>query len=277
MKWREVGPYLTELWQRPAGPMNWKNPIRVFAVPGWLVVQGFVLLGLAGWRVFQGLMLLGWTVFRVVQFVLALPALLLFFFAGLWYAVWSFVRRPFPSLDENPLLALVNYHTPNFFDWLVLWYYVSPFVAVMLSGLITITVWKVWLEGRRRDFAPFAKLPPWPLDPGARTVYRRGDLRSRGIGENLGLHEPVCPPASRLASGQSAASGGGIRKHVPQAPESHLVERTLLLEQIQHAPHLVPIARRQVEPRQRRLHSATFRTSVIDLTAWHAGRILQGY
>ena len=165
MKWREVGPYLTELWHRPAGPMNWKNPIRVFAVLGWLVVQGFVLLGWAGWRVFQGFMLLGWTVFRVVQFVLALPALVLFFFAGLWYAVWSFVRRPFPSLDENPLLALVNYHTPNFFDWLLLWYYVSPFVAVMLFGLIAVTVWKVWLEGRRRDFAPFAKLPPWPLDP----------------------------------------------------------------------------------------------------------------
>ena len=54
---------------------------------------------------------------------------------------------------------------PTFFDWLVLWYYVSPFVAVMLSGLIAVTVWKVWLEGRRRDFAPFAKLPPWPLDP----------------------------------------------------------------------------------------------------------------
>ena len=72
---------------------------------------------------------------------------------------------PSPSLDENPLLALVNYHTPNVFDWLLLWYYVSPFVAVMLSGLIAVTVWKVWLEGRRRDFAPFAKLPPWPLDP----------------------------------------------------------------------------------------------------------------
>ena len=165
MKWREVGPYLTELWHRPAGPMNWKNPIRVFAVAGWLVLQGFVLLGWAGWRVFQGLMLLGWAVFRAGQFVVALPALVLFFFAGLWYAVWSFVRRPFPSLDENPLLALVNYHTPNFFDWLVLWYYVSPFVVVMLSGLVALTVWKVWLEGRRRDFAPFAKLPPWPLDP----------------------------------------------------------------------------------------------------------------
>ena len=163
MKWREVGPYLRELWQRPAGPMNWKNPIRVFAVLGWLVVQGFVLLGWAGWRVFQGLMLLGWTVFRVVQFVLALPALLLFFFGGLWYAVWSFVRRPFPSLDEHPILALVQYHTPDFFTAMLLWYYLSPFVAVMLCGLISVTVWKVWLEGRRRDFAPFAKLPPWPL------------------------------------------------------------------------------------------------------------------
>ena len=165
MEWREVGPYLTELWHRPAGPMNWKNPIRVFAVAGWGLVQGFVLLGWAGWRVFQGLMLLGWAVFRAGQFVVALPAPVIFLFSGLWYAVWSFVRRPFPSLDENPLLALVNYHTPNFFDWLLLWYYVSPFVAVMLSGLIAVTVWKVWLEGRRRDFAPFAKLPPWPLDP----------------------------------------------------------------------------------------------------------------
>ena len=113
MKWREIGPNLRELWHRPAGPMNWKNPIRVFAVLGWLVVQGFVLLGWAGWRVFQGLMLLGWTVFRVVQFVVALPPLLLFFFGGLWYAVWSFVRRPFPSLDEHPILALVQYHTPD--------------------------------------------------------------------------------------------------------------------------------------------------------------------
>ena len=179
MTWREIGPYLRELWHRPAGPMNWKNPIRVLAVAGWLVFQGFVLLGWAGWLVFQGFVLLGWAGWLVFQgfvllgwavlrggrFVAGLPAPVLFFFAGLWYAVWSFVRRPFPSLDENPLLALMNYHTPNFFSWVVLWYYVSPFVVVMLSGLIAVTVWKVWLEGRRRDFAPFAKLPPWPLDP----------------------------------------------------------------------------------------------------------------
>ena len=165
MKWREIGPYLQELWHRPAGPMNWKNPIRVFAVLGWLVVQGFVLLGWAGWRLFQGLMLLGWTVFRVVQFVVQLPALLLFFFGGLWYAVWHFVRRPFPPLDEHPILALVQFHTPDFFSAMLLWYYLSPFVTVMLCGVVSVTVWKVWLEGRRRDFAPFAKLPPWPLSP----------------------------------------------------------------------------------------------------------------
>ena len=67
MRWREIGPYLRELWQRPAGPMNWKNPILVFAVLGWLVVQGFVLLGWAGFRVFQGFLLLGWAGFRVFQ------------------------------------------------------------------------------------------------------------------------------------------------------------------------------------------------------------------
>ena len=43
--WREIGPYLRELWHRPAGPMNWKNPIRVFAVVGWLVCARFRAVG----------------------------------------------------------------------------------------------------------------------------------------------------------------------------------------------------------------------------------------
>ena len=90
---------------------------------------------------------------------------ILLFFGGLGYAVWSFVHRPFPRLGENPLLDLMDYHTPNFYGWVMLWYYVSPFVTVMLAGLILLSVWKVWFGGRRRDFAPFATLPPWPLDP----------------------------------------------------------------------------------------------------------------
>ena len=151
MRWREIGPYLRELWQRPAGPMNWKNPIRVFAVLGWLVVQGFVLLG--------------WVVFRAGQFVAGLPPLLLFFFAAVGWAGWSFVHRPFPPLEEHPILVLVEYHTPNFFNALVVWYYVTPFAVVMLTGFISVTIWRVWLEGRRSDFASFSKLPPWPLNP----------------------------------------------------------------------------------------------------------------
>ena len=165
MKWRELVPYLQELWQRPAGPMNWKNPIRVFAVLGWLLVQGFVLLGWAGFRVFQGFLLLGWVVFRAGQFVVGLPPLLLFFFAAVGWAGWSFVHRPFPPLEEHPILVLVEYHTPNFFDALVVWYYVTPFAVVMLTGFISVTIWRVWLEGRRSDFASNSKLPPWPLDP----------------------------------------------------------------------------------------------------------------
>ena len=162
---REIGPYLRELWHRPAGPMNWKNPIRVFAVAGWLVVQGFVLLGWAGFRVFHSFMLVGWVVLRVGQFVAGLPPLLLFFFAALGWAGWSFVHRPFPPLDEHPIVVLVEYHTPNFFDAMVVWYYVTPFAVVMLTGFISVTIWRVWLEGRRSDFASSSKLPPWPLDP----------------------------------------------------------------------------------------------------------------
>ena len=90
---------------------------------------------------------------------------ILLFLGGLGYAVWSFVRRPSPMLGESPLLDLMDYYTPNFYGWVLLWYYVSPFVLVMLAGLIVLSVWKVWLEGRRRDFAPFGTLPAWPLSP----------------------------------------------------------------------------------------------------------------
>ena len=156
------------------------------------------------------------------------------FFAGLGSAVWSFVRLPFPLLGENPLLDLVDYHTPNFYGRVMLWYYASPFVAVMLAGLILLSVWKVWLEGRGRDFAPFGGLPTWPLSPrqkapancdrggrgaedfqsllahhpGAGPVYRSGHLRGRRVRQDFGVHAPLRPPASRLASGESTEAGG---------------------------------------------------------------------
>ena len=167
MKWHELVSFLRALWHRPAGPMNWKNPIRVLAVAGWLVFQGLVLLGWAGWR--------------GVRFFAALPGPMILFFAGLWYAVWHFVRRPFPALGENPLLDLMDYHTPTFYGWVMAWYYAAPFVTVMLAGLFAVTIWKVWFESRGRDFATFGRLPTWPLSP---------DQKAPGIviGE---VHHPV--------------------------------------------------------------------------------------
>ena len=150
MQWRNPIPWLKALWLRDAGPMNWKNPIRVFAVVGWQMFQTIALLVSMSWR---GL-----------RFFAALPPPLLFVFAGLWYAVWNFVEHPFPALDENPLLDLMDYHTPTFYGWVVLWYYTAPFVTVMLAGFVLMSIWKVWFESRRgRDFATFGGLPTWPL------------------------------------------------------------------------------------------------------------------
>ena len=61
---------------------------------------------------------------------------------GLGYALWSFVRRPFPMLgEESPWLDLVDYHTPNLYGWLMLWDYASPCVAVLLAGFLARSVW----------------------------------------------------------------------------------------------------------------------------------------
>ena len=35
----------------------------------------------------------------------------------------------------------------------------------MLAGSIALSVWKVWLEARKRDLIPFGALPAWPLSP----------------------------------------------------------------------------------------------------------------
>ena len=63
------------------------------------------------------------------------------------------------------MLDLLEYHNPNFYSAVVLWYYLSPLVVVMLAGSIFLSVWKVWIEARKRDLIPFGALPSWPLSP----------------------------------------------------------------------------------------------------------------
>ena len=89
---------------------------------------------------------------------------ILLWIGGLGVTGWNFVERPFPRLVQIRSLTWCTITPPIFYASILAWYCVSPFVVVVLSGLFVMSVWKVWLEGRRRDFAPFGTLPPWPLD-----------------------------------------------------------------------------------------------------------------
>ena len=102
---------------------------------------------------------------RAGQIFLAIPPTVILFSGGVWFAVWSFSRRPFPALGAFPLLDLLEYHNPTFYSAVVVWYYLSPLVTVMLAGSILLSIWKVWIEARKRDLIPFGALPAWPLSP----------------------------------------------------------------------------------------------------------------
>ena len=171
--YRKLTTALGRFWHREAGPMNWKNPVRVTAYIGWEIFNGVAFL-LGEW-VRYGV--------RASQIVMTIPPTVILFFGGVWFAVWSFVRRPFPALETVPLLDLLEYHNPTFYSAVVVWYYLSPLVTVMLAGSIVLSIWKVWLEARKRDLIPFGALPAWPLFP-----------KQRGpeivIGE---VHHPVEP------------------------------------------------------------------------------------
>ena len=87
-------------------------------------------------------------------------------FVGLGWSAWGFLYRPFPLLGENGVLDLVAFHTPRFYGGLVLWYYLSPAVLILMSGLVLLAIWRVWFEARDRSLSPLGLLPVWPLDPG---------------------------------------------------------------------------------------------------------------
>ena len=85
--WRKLTTALSRFWHREAGPMNWKNPVRVTAYIGWEIFDGAAFL-LGEW-VRYGV--------RASQIFLAIPPTAILFFGGGWFAVWSFVRLPLPA------------------------------------------------------------------------------------------------------------------------------------------------------------------------------------
>ena len=86
-------------------------------------------------------------------------------FGGFCCSAWGFIYRPFPMPGEEPLLDLLLYHTPNFYIWVVRWYYVAPAVAVVVGGLIINTVYHVWFEKVEDHLPSYKVLPDWPLSP----------------------------------------------------------------------------------------------------------------
>ena len=84
---RKLTTALSQFWHREAGPMNWKNPVRVTAYIGWEIFNGAAFL--VGEWVRYGV--------RASQIFLAIPPTVILFCGGGWFAVWSFVRRPFPA------------------------------------------------------------------------------------------------------------------------------------------------------------------------------------
>ena len=155
MKWTNPVPMAKAILQREAGPMNWRNPVQVIALVGWQMFRAGSLTAVPTARM----------AVRTARFLHAIPTALMIFFAGAGVTIWHFAARPFPALETNPLLDLLEYHNPDFYSALLIWYYVSPLVAVIITGSILRSIWKVWIERRRRDLSPFGALPEWPISP----------------------------------------------------------------------------------------------------------------
>ena len=84
---------------------------------------------------------------------------------GFCCSAWGFIYRPFPMPGDDPMLDLVLYHTPNFYTWIVWWYYLAPAAAVIVGGLVLISVWRVWFSSWGVGIPNIGMLPQWPLSP----------------------------------------------------------------------------------------------------------------
>ena len=155
MEWPKTRAKMKAFLSREAGPIRWWNPVQVIAFSGWKFA----------WLIIQASEAAARIAASIVQFVVAIPTAITLVFVGSAVAIWRFAEWPFPALGTNPLLDLLEYHNPDFYSAVLVWYYVSPLVAVMIGGFIIRSIWKIWIEARGRDLLPFGTLPPWPLEP----------------------------------------------------------------------------------------------------------------
>ena len=95
------------------------------------------------WKTF---LRLPWNIFlrllNLIQISTQHTVLLLFAFTGAWL---HYYYRPFTQHSDDPVLVLIAVHDPGFYTALTVWYYLAPGVAVLLAGLLLLSVYRVWI------------------------------------------------------------------------------------------------------------------------------------
>ena len=72
---------------------------------------------------------------------------------------------PFPRAGDNPVLDLIAFPNPALHAAIEAWYYLAPGVAVLLGGVICLSVWRVWFQPNRGR-TDRGTLPAWPVSSG---------------------------------------------------------------------------------------------------------------
>ena len=79
---------------------------------------------------------------NLIQLSTQHTVLLLFAFTGAWL---HYYYRPFTQHSDDPVLVLIAVHDPGFYTAITVWYYLAPGVAVLLAGLLLLSVYRVWI------------------------------------------------------------------------------------------------------------------------------------
>ena len=85
---------------------------------------------------------------------------LLILLCGLGAAVIHDHHWPFRGHGDSPILDLVEHHYPTFYKALTLWHYLPPMVAVLLAGMLLLSVYRVWIATDGPQ-AERGALPSW--------------------------------------------------------------------------------------------------------------------
>ena len=101
--------------------------------------------------------------------------------AGLAAVIWRTRYDPFPRPGDNPVLDLIAYHDPTLHNVIEAWHYAAPGAAVLLAGLVSLSVWRVWFEPQADGGESRGDLPEWPISP-------EDEAPSVVVGE---VHHPV--------------------------------------------------------------------------------------